>query len=61
MIDSLNTACRSVQTWEEGVHDRLTNTLDTLLTALYVEIDEHVSTGSPRAGRRPWLADAELV
>lgn len=39
----------------------MTNDLDTLLTALYVEIDDHVAP--PRAGRgqRPRLTDAELI
>jgi len=39
----------------------VTNDLDTLLTALYVEIDDHVAR--PRAGRgqRPKLTDAELI
>lgn len=39
----------------------MTTDLDTLLTALYVEIDDHVAP--PRAGRgqRPRLTDAELI
>jgi hypothetical protein len=36
--------------------------LDTLMTALYVEIDDHIIGSRPRGrGRRPRLADAELV
>jgi hypothetical protein len=38
-----------------------TNNLDTLLTALYVEIDDHVVPARRGRGRRPWLTDAELV
>jgi hypothetical protein len=36
------------------------NDLDTLLTALYVFLDDHV-IGSRRVGRPPWLTDAELL
>jgi len=36
------------------------NDLDTLLTALYVFLDDHV-IGPRRVGRPPWLTDAELL
>jgi hypothetical protein len=36
------------------------NDLDTLLTALYVFLDDHV-IGPRRIGRPPWLTDAELL
>ena len=36
------------------------NDLDTLLTALYVFLDDHV-VGPRRVGRPPWLTDAELL
>jgi len=40
----------------------LTNDLDTLLTALYVEIDDHViPSGQRRPGGPKRLSDAELV
>jgi hypothetical protein len=40
----------------------VTPDLDTLLTALYVEIDDHViPTGRPRRGQPKKLTDAELV
>ena len=40
----------------------MTPDLDTLLTALYVEIDDHVIvSGPPRPGQPKKLADAELV
>ena len=40
----------------------MTPDLDTLLTALYVEIDDHViPTGRPRRGQPKKLSDAELV
>src|SRR5450759_3389855 len=38
----------------------MTEDLDTLLTALYVEIDDHVAPPRQGRGRRPRLADAEL-
>jgi hypothetical protein len=38
----------------------VTTDLDTLLTALYVRIDDYL-TGRMRAGRRPRLTDAELL
>jgi hypothetical protein len=39
----------------------VTNDLDTLLTALYVEIDDHVAPARQGRGRRPRLTDAELL
>lgn len=39
----------------------MTNDLNTLLTALYVVIDEHVVPARAGRGRRPELSDAELV
>jgi len=39
----------------------VTNDLDTLLTALYVEIDDHVAPARRGRGRRPDLTDAELI
>ena len=39
----------------------MTNDLDALLTALYVEIDDHVVPARRGRGRRPRLSDAELV
>jgi Transposase DDE domain len=39
----------------------VTEDLDTLLTALYVEIDDHVAPPRRGRGRRPDLTDAELV
>ena len=39
----------------------MTEDLDTLLTALYVEIDDHVAPARRGRGRRPDLTDAELV
>jgi hypothetical protein len=40
----------------------VTPDLDTLLTALYVEIDDHVNpSGQPRPGQPKKLPDAELV
>jgi hypothetical protein len=39
----------------------VTNNLDALLTALYVEIDDHVVPPRQGRGRRPQLTDAELV
>jgi hypothetical protein len=48
--------------WTEGVQDQcVSRELNTLLTALYVVIDDHVVT--PRAGRggQPLLSDSELI
>jgi hypothetical protein len=39
----------------------VTEDLDTLLTALYVEIDDHVAVPRRGRGQRPRLTDAELV
>jgi hypothetical protein len=39
----------------------VTNDLDTLLTALYVEIDDHVAVPRQGRGQRPRLTDAELI
>lgn len=39
----------------------MTKNLDALLTALYVEIDDHVVPARRGRGRRPRLTDAELV
>src|SRR5664280_2441053 len=39
----------------------MTEDLDTLLTALYVEIDDHVAPPRQGRGRRPRLTGAELV
>lgn len=39
----------------------MTNDLDALLTALYVEIDDHVIPARRGRGRRPRLSDAELL
>lgn len=39
----------------------MTNNLETLLTALYVFIDDHVVPPRRGRGRRPRLTDAELV
>jgi hypothetical protein len=39
----------------------VTKDLDTLLTALYVHVDDHVVTTRPRPGRPKKLSDAELV
>ena len=39
----------------------MTNDLDALLTALYVEIDDHVVPARQGRGRRPRLSDAELL
>ncbi|SFJ98468.1 hypothetical protein SAMN05421835_111210, partial [Amycolatopsis sacchari] len=38
----------------------MTTDLNTLLTALYVKIDDHLA-GRRRMGRPPKLTDAELV
>jgi hypothetical protein len=37
------------------------NDLDTLLTALYVEVDDHVAPARRGRGQRPRLTDAELI
>ena len=46
----------------EGVQDRVvSNDLNTLLTALYVLIDDHVVPPRTGRGRRPELTDSELI
>ena len=51
-----------MQTWEEGVQDQcVSKDLDTLLTALYVLIDDHVVPPRTGRGRRPELTDSELL
>src|SRR5690625_2480614 len=48
--------------WEEGVQDPCVNReLNTLLTELYVLIDDHVAPSRTGRGRRPELSDAELI
>lgn len=53
--------------WAEGAEDRfVTNNLDTLLTALYVDLDDRVLPAlgwsrEHRPGRKPVLADPELL
>jgi hypothetical protein len=60
-------ACRCPGNAAEGVQDHfVTNDLNTLLTALYVDLDDRVlpSLGWSRAhrpGRKPALSDAELA
>jgi hypothetical protein len=47
---------------EEGVQDQcVTKELDTLLTALYVLIDDHVVPPRTGRGRQPLLSDSELI
>lgn len=48
--------------WEEGVQDQtVTKELNTLLTALYVLIDDHVVPARTGRGRRPLFTDSELL
>jgi hypothetical protein len=48
--------------WEEGVQDQcVSKELDTLLTALYVLIDDHVVPSRGGRGRQPLLSDSELI
>jgi hypothetical protein len=48
--------------WEEGVQDQcVSKDLDTLLTALYVVIDDHVVPTRGGRGKRPRLSDSELI
>jgi hypothetical protein len=48
--------------WAEGVQDQcVTKELNTLLTALYVLIDDHVVTARSGRGRAPLLSDSELI
>jgi len=60
-------ACRCLENVAEGVQDRfVTNNLDALLTALYVDLDDRVLPAlgwsrDHRPGRKPALSDAELA
>jgi hypothetical protein len=60
-------ACQCPESQAEGTQDRfVTNNLDTLLTALYVHLDDHVLPAlgwsrDHRPGRKPALSDAELA
>lgn len=48
--------------WAEGVQDQcVTKELNTLLTALYVLIDDHVVQPRAGRGRQPLLSDSELI
>jgi hypothetical protein len=48
--------------WAEGVQDqRVITDLDTLLTALYVLVDDQVVPPRTGRGRRPELTDSELI
>ena len=48
--------------WEEGVQDQcVTKELNTLLTALYVLVDDHVVPPRTGRGHRPDLTDSELI
>jgi len=48
--------------WAEGFQDQcVTKNLETLLTELYVLIDDHVVEPRTGRGRRPELSDAELL
>ena len=51
-----------VTAWVEGVQDQcVTKELNTLLTALYVLVDDHVVPARVGRGRRPELSDSELI
>jgi Transposase DDE domain len=51
-----------VWAWEEGVQDQcVSKELDTLLTALYVLVDDHVVPPRVGRGRRPVFTDSELL
>jgi len=51
-----------VRAWGEGVQDQsVTNDLNTLLTALYVLVDDHVVPPRTGRGHRPELTDSELI
>ena len=60
-------ACRNRRRWAEGAEDRfVTNNLDALLTALYVDLQDRVLPAlgwsrDHRPGRKPVLSDAELL
>jgi len=48
--------------WAEGVQDQcVSKELNTLLTALYVLIDDHVVAARVGRGRAPLLSDSELI
>ena len=48
--------------WEEGVQDQcVSKELNTLLTELYVAIDDHVVMPRGGRGRQPLLSDSELI
>jgi hypothetical protein len=48
--------------WEEGVQDQcVSKELNTLLTALYVLVDDHVVQPRAGRGRQPLLSDSELI
>jgi hypothetical protein len=48
--------------WAEGIQDRcVSKELNTLLTALYVVIDDHVVTPRAGRGRQSLLSDSELI
>lgn len=51
-----------MRTWEEGVQDQcVSKDLNTLLTALYVLIDDHVVPPRTGRGRCPELTDSEIL
>lgn len=60
-------ACRCRESKAEGTQDRfVTNNLETLLTALYVDLTDRVLlllgwSRAHRPGRKPALDDAELL
>jgi hypothetical protein len=48
--------------WAEGVQDQcVSKELNTLLTALYVLVDDHVVSARVGRGRTPLLSDSELI
>jgi hypothetical protein len=48
--------------WAEGVQDQcVSKELNTLLTALYVLIDDHVVASRVGRGRQPLMGDCELI
>jgi len=50
------------RTWEEGVQDQcVTKDLNTLLTALYVLVDDHIVPPRTGRGRQPDLTESELI
>ena len=51
-----------VTAWVEGAHDQsVTKNLNTLLTALYVLVDDYVVPPRIGRGHRPDLTDSELI